>query len=573
MGESFALATHNEAPHTSLPQPVVSVLGEDDDEPPSRGSHHERSTEMKSMDCNFPHSTIAQVVSVEVHSKDFSTRQTGCVVNERVITTTGSTFDHGPVASQVDVEKHEPITEPNRRKRYRILRASRSDRLRALFTPRVPVGPNPTYRQSLVNCVKYSPLNILLVFIPVSWALHFTHQSATLVFILSGLGIVPLAALLGFGTEQIALRTSQSVGGLLNASLGNLIEMIISGIALQKCELEVVQSALLGGLLSNLLLVLGCAFLVGGFRFHQQEFQPMVAQLNSSLLIVSVISLTIPAAFHQYLESRLPQGSEANILVNLSRVSAIILMLIYVAYLVFQFYSHNHLFLDTIQEYDSSTRSPSPSSSMNRRSTETLPLPASAERSTELYRSETVTTHLTSSTHDERARLNTPSALILLAIVTALAYVTAEHLVDSLHGLIDSHPSISKEWITLIVIPIIGNAAEHTTAVIVASKGKFDLAMSVAVGSCIQIALFVIPVLVCVAWGMGKPLTLLFDPLETIVLFLSVLVVKFSVEDGKSHWMSGIVLVSTYVLIAVSFWYFPNNLARTIQGQSLQCVS
>lgn len=117
----------------------------------------------------------------------------------------------------------------------------------------------------------------------------------------------------------------------------------------------------------------------------------------------------------------------------------------------------------------------------------------------------------------EHAKLNTPSALILLVLVTALAYVTAEHLVDSLEGLVAAHPNISKEWITLIVIPIIGNAAEHSTAVIVASKGKFDLAMSVAVGSCIQIALFVIPILVLVAWGMGKPLTLLFDPLETVV--------------------------------------------------------
>ena len=116
-----------------------------------------------------------------------------------------------------------------------------------------------------------------------------------------------------------------------------------------------------------------------------------------------------------------------------------------------------------------------------------------------------------------------------------------------LEGLVEAHPNVSTEWITLIIIPVISNAAEHTTAVIVACKGKFDLAMSVAIGSCIQIALFVIPVLVLVAWGMGKPLTLLFDPLETLVLFFSVILVKFSVEDGKAHWMSGVVLVGEYV--------------------------
>jgi Ca2+:H+ antiporter len=167
--------------------------------------------------------------------------------------------------------------------------------------------------------------------------------------------------------------------------------------------------------------------------------------------------------------------------------------------------------------------------------------------------------------------MNIISAIILLVIVTVLAYITSEYLVDSLDGMVAAHPKISKEWITLIVIPIISNAAEHTTAVIVASKGKFDLAMSVAVGSCIQIALFVIPFLVLLGWVMGKPLTMLFDPLETLVchpvfdrcqsvlimvsfmqvLFLSVLVVKFSVEDGKSHWMSGIVLICKRYALSV----------------------
>jgi len=152
--------------------------------------------------------------------------------------------------------------------------------------------------------------------------------------------------------------------------------------------------------------------------------------------------------------------------------------------------------------------------------------------------------------------MNTPSALLLLLAVTAVTYLTAENLVNSINGLVE-HSSVNKEWITLIVIPIISNAAEHTTAVVVASKGKFDLAMSVAVGSCIQIALFVIPFLVIVAWGLGKPLTLFFDPLETLCLFLSVLIVKFAIEDGRTHWMSGTALVAVYILIAICFWYYP----------------
>ncbi|KAJ7143740.1 Sodium/calcium exchanger protein-domain-containing protein [Mycena epipterygia] len=419
-------------------------------------------------------------------------------------------------------------------------------KLRAHFVPAHPLGPPPTYAASFMAVLRYSPLNVCLVFIPVAWAMHYTHQSATLIFVFCSLGIIPLAALLGLGTEQIALRTSHSVGGLLNATLGNVVEMIIAGIALKECKLELVQSSLLGGLLSNMLLVLGMAFIVGGFRFHSQEFQPMVAQLNSSLMTVAVISLIVPAAFHEYLGDRLDDGEEVPVLLQLSRGSAIILILIYIAYLFFQFYSHSHLFLSTEK---------SPRSSMSH-SDPVLPL------------------HTTAGAEFgdiEYPKLNTPVALFVLVATTGLAYLTADHLVSSLEGLVAAHPNISEKWITLIVIPVISNAAEHVTAVVVASKGKFDLAMSVAIGSCIQIALFVVPVLILVAWGLGKPLTLLFDPLETLVLFLSVILVKFSVEDGKSHWMSGVVFIAVYALIALSFWNFPDTI-RMFQGQALACT-
>jgi Ca2+:H+ antiporter len=222
---------------------------------------------------------------------------------------------------------------------------------------------------------------------------------------------------------------------------------------------------------------------------------------------------------HLYLENKLPVGSEVAILLQLSRGSAIILMLIYFAYLFFQFYSHNHLFLDTVQA-NPSTRSSrssrsSKSSSLSRQSTMSATLRQRNGSSTSIASSMTTTS--ASSFGHEKLKMNLPVSLGLLVAVTAFAYVTAENLVDSLEGMVHDHPNISKEWITLIIIPIISNAAEHATAVVVARKGKFDLAMSVAVGSCIQIALFVIPLLVLVAWGMGKPLMLLFDPLETIV--------------------------------------------------------
>lgn len=516
MGDSFAVSASNVISHAVSQPALSSVIVEDDDEPPSSGSYH------RSFEMNPRIQTSESPVATDHLPAQFFDKE-----------------KQGDNFAQVDAVPH--LTRALRGQRPTV-----GSRLRTLFTPTHPLGPPPTYKQSAIAAIRYTPLNICLLFIPVAWALHFTHQSATIVFIFSALGIVPLAALLGFGTEQIALRTSQSVGGLLNATLGNIVEMIIAGIALQKCELEIVQSSLLGGLLSNMLLVLGMAFIVGGFRFPQQEFQPMVAQLNSSLMIVCVTSLIVPVAFHEYLEDRLAPGKEVQLLLQMSRGSAIILISIYFAYLFFQFYSHNHLFLDTFQ---TGTSIASSNSSTFAR-VDTLPTMNTVEV--------------------EHQKMNVPFSLFILVASTALAYVTAEHLVGSLNGLVAAHPSVSKEWLTLIVIPVISNAAEHTTAVVVARKGKFDLAMSVAVGSCIQIALFVIPVLVIVAWGLGKPLTLLFDSLETVVLFFSVLLVKFSVEDGKSHWMSGFVLVSVYVLIALCFWNYPEA-TRTILDQPLVC--
>ncbi|TFK23975.1 calcium ion transporter [Coprinopsis marcescibilis] len=551
MVETLASVANARANANTSPTPPA----DDDDEPPSSGLHHSGQSQVNNSASRFP--PVKTRDTLYINEADVS----GVEGNY----TFGEQFERTDTVTTLDVEKQDGASEIRMRgtRKAEQRGPTKSARIRALFTPTRNIGPRPTYMQSLKATARYSPLNVLLLAIPVAWALHYTHQSPTMIFVFCCLGIIPLAALLGLGTEQIALRTSQSVGGLLNATLGNIVEMIIAGIALKKCELELVQSSLLGGLLSNLLLVLGCAFIVGGFKFPQQEFQPMVAQLNSSLLIVSVISLIIPVAFHLYLEDKLAPGTEVDVLLRLSHGSAIILLLVYFAYLFFQFYSHNHLFLDTHQVQSHPSGESSRRSSLSRTWTKSKTLPVGITSTVASESSLTLE-------HYETLKLNIPSALLLLVAVTALAFVTAEHLVESLEGLVHDHPSISKEWITLIVIPVISNAAEHATAVIVARKGKFDLAMSVAVGSCIQIALFVIPLLVLIAWGMGKPLMLLFDPLETIVLLFSVLVVKFSIEDGKSHWLSGLALIAVYIIIALSFWSFPDPV-RLIQGLPLAC--
>jgi len=196
-----------------------------------------------------------------------------------------------------DLEAQTAVSPETRHIRFKFPQLSKQSRLRALFTPTRTIGPAPAYGRSTLNVLSFSPLIVLLVFIPISWALHWAHQSAVVIFTTSALAIIPLAALLGFGTEQVAIRTSSAVAGFLNVSLGNLVELIIAGIALQRCELALVQSSLLGGLLSNILIVLGMSFVVGGLRFPEQSFQPVAAQLHASLLVVGVISLMMPTAF------------------------------------------------------------------------------------------------------------------------------------------------------------------------------------------------------------------------------------------------------------------------------------
>ena len=222
------------APHRST-VPNSPVPNDDDDEPPCSGP-------------TVPHTT-AVIVDKVPSEKDVvatSSNPENPLPSRRTTTVFSTVLTAAP-----------PFVDKERG----VARITPASRLRILFTPTHELGPSPGYLQSMKNVVLYSPLNILLLFIPVSWALHWTHQSDTVIFVVSALAIVPLAALLGLGTEQIALRTSQAVGGLLNATLGNVVELIIAGIALGKCDLDLVQSSLLGGLLSNLLLVLGMAFI------------------------------------------------------------------------------------------------------------------------------------------------------------------------------------------------------------------------------------------------------------------------------------------------------------------------
>ncbi|KAI5474781.1 calcium:hydrogen antiporter [Pseudohyphozyma bogoriensis] len=364
------------------------------------------------------------------------------------------------------------------------------------------VQPVPTVAESLKALFFSGYLNILLVAVPLSFLSHFLNWGSTADFIISFIAIVPLASLLGDATEQCSLTLGQTVGGLMNATFGNAVEAIVGIIALVKGELRIVQTSMLGSILSNLLLVLGCSFFAGGLRFSESTFQATAAQASSSLMLLACSTLIIPAAYHA---SRLSppadgilavepdRGSDLAGLLTISRGTSIILLLCYGSYLYFQLKSHAYLFEDEAEH------------------------------------------------EEEEAKMELKTAIGALVVITVITSFCADYLV----GAIDEFAKdfgIPKAFIGLILLPIVGNAAEHVTSVWMAMKGKMELTIGVSVGSSIQIAVGVIPLLVVVGWIIDQPLTLFFENFETLILFVSVLLVNLLIQDGRSNYLEGVML-------------------------------
>ncbi|KAF8997493.1 Sodium/calcium exchanger protein-domain-containing protein [Cyathus striatus] len=457
------------------------------------------------------------------------------------------------------------------------------------------LSPPPTTMSSIRFIIFDSWLNLMLIFIPVSWALNFALPDSfasrdTLVFVFSFLAIIPLARLLAIATDELSMRVGQTLAGLLNATLGNAVELIVAIIALVHCQLQVVQSSLVGSVLSNLLLVLGMCFFAGGLKYSEQGFGLVATQLNASLLTISVIAVLLPAAFH-FSDTQLTDEQESKDILSVSHGVAIILLFIYICYLFFQLRSHSRLYKDdNVIQSTKYTKETKPKTIMDGAVLTDEPEgqanAGDKQRWTKFQRivhSKNIFRYPVPISHDVEARaitseasqddeevpkMNVPVIIALLVVVTVLVAVTAEWLVDSIDGLTNSG-KISKEFVGIILLPIVGNAAEHVTAVTVSVKDKLALSIGVAVGSSIQIALFVIPFIVTLGWIMGKPLTLLFDPYESIAMFLSVLTVNYVVQDGKSNWLEGMILMCLYLILAVTFWFYPGS---DPSGTLLQCT-
>ncbi|KAG1155665.1 hypothetical protein G6F37_008336 [Rhizopus arrhizus] len=378
--------------------------------------------------------------------------------------------------------------------------------------------------EGLKAIVTSSYVNVLVVFVPIGIASHFVW-SPTITFIMNFLAIIPLAKLLGYATEDIALRTGEVIGGLLNATFGNAVELIISIISLTQNLVVVVQASMLGSILSNLLLVLGMCFWGGGYYHKTQHFNKTVAQTSASLLFISVASLLIPASFYGSITSAQSESASAlaDGILKISRATSIIMLVLYFSYIFFQLKTHKHLTV--------------PFSSISTRRL-TLPIPINQNN-----------------TNNNNLKCR-PGWLLL--VITALVGVCAEFLVSAIEDVTEEW-GISETFVGLILLPIVGNAAEHLTAVTCALKNKMDLALGVAVGSSMQIALLVTPLMVIIGWGMNVEMSLYFNIYETAILFIAVVMVNYLIMDGESNWLEGLMLVAVYIVIAISFYYYPDE--------------
>ncbi|BEJ18200.1 hypothetical protein CspHIS471_0704770 [Cutaneotrichosporon sp. HIS471] len=358
-------------------------------------------------------------------------------------------------------------------------------------------------------------LNVLLVAVPLCMVAESLHWSAVARFVTSFIAIVPLAKLLGDATEQLSMKMGQTTGGLLNATFGNAVELIVAIVALLQNQLDLVKNSLLGSVLSNLLLVLGMSFFASGFYFYESTFQVTAAQASSSLLTLSCITLIIPAAYHaSEAEGDIKSGwffnpapgaepDPSSNLLLLSRGTSLMLLGTYVAYLIFQLRTHSGLFEAEEEE-------------------------------------------------EEIPEMDKYSAGLWLLIVTGITAFAADILVGSIDETAEQW-HLPPRFIGIILLPLVGNAAEHVTSVWMACKGKMELTIGVAVGSSIQIAAGMIPLLVLIAWPLARDLTLSFHNFDTIVMFVSVMLVNLLLQDGRTNWLEGLMLMVLYFVIALSY--------------------
>jgi Ca2+:H+ antiporter len=365
--------------------------------------------------------------------------------------------------------------------------------------------------------VRVRPVYLLGLFIPVAVVLELAHASAELIFVAAALGVVPTAALMGRATEELAEVSGPGVGGLLNVTFGNFPELVIAFFALREGLQEVVKASIVGSIMGNILLVLGASMLVGGWRREKQTFNITAAHAQAAMLLLALVALVMPAVFQLVHGGSLPRvGVEraefSADLEQLSMVVAIVLLMSYAAGLVFSLRTHRAVFNPYYEEAPGEDESRAGAWSVRK-------------------------------------------SVAMLALAGVLVGVMSEILVGSIAEASDGI-GMSEFFVGAFIVAIVGNAAEHWVAVLVAAKDKMDLAVNIAVGSSAQIALFVAPVLVLLSFAFGPfPMALVFNGYEIGAMLFAVLIANFLVQEGESNWFEGVQLLAVYAVLGVVFFY------------------
>jgi Ca2+:H+ antiporter len=370
--------------------------------------------------------------------------------------------------------------------------------------------PEIKVKMSIKNII----FTVMLLFIPVSLAAHFLEWGDLIIFITAALAILPLAAWMGTATEEIAVVVGPILGGFLNATFGNATELIIALVALNAGLIDVVKASITGSIIGNLLLVMGLSMLLGGIRYKEQTFESVVARVNASSMNLAVIAILLPTAMN-YTSA----GISEKTVQNLSLAVAIVLILVYALTLLFSMKTHAYLYEVGVVDLEG----------------------------------------IEGIEGIEEVSHEKPNIWLWTGVLLACTLLVAfesELLVSSLE-VATSKLGLSALFTGVILVPIIGNAAEHATAVTVAMKNKMDLSMSVAVGSSMQIALFVAPVLVIAGWIIGQPMDLDFNPFELVAVAVSVLIANSISSDGKSNWLEGTLLLAAYTVLGFAFYFHP----------------
>lgn len=352
----------------------------------------------------------------------------------------------------------------------------------------------------------------LLVFIPISIAAEHFDWGALVVFITSAIAIVPLAVWLSTATEEIALITGPSIGALLNALFGNATELIIALVALKEGLIDIVKASITGTIISNLLLVMGLSMLLGGLRFKEQKFQPIVARVNGSTMTLAVTAIILPA-----MVISTSMGIEPGAISHLSTTVAVVLILVYGLTLLFSLKTHSYLYDVGLVELEEgkSTVAEAP---------------------------------------EHKPKL-LPWVSILLVATIGVAFeseIFVGAVEEATAGL-----GLTPLFTGVILLPLVGGAAEYVSAVRVAMKNNMDLSVSIAMGSSLLVALLVAPILVIVGQIIGQPMDLNFNLFEVIAVTIAVAVANLISLDGQSNWLEGILLLATYVVLGAAFYFHP----------------